>query len=238
MTSLPAGRTILEEQCPVATETVRQTTIWSRLWIGRRRFIVCLVLTAFLGTGIGLGVTYKYRFIAKRWGVVVPGKIYRSGQISKWVLEDKLKVHNIQVVIDLNGLDPEDQHQEYEIALLKRLDIEHFRFPLGGDGTGDIRNYALALKIIDDCCCQGRTVLVHCAAGAQRTGVAIACYRVLVQKHSPETARRELRSYGGNGERNSDLIRYANSHMGELARLLVENGVLDDMPGEIPHFEI
>ena len=89
----------------------------------------------------------KYRVIAKRWGVVVPGQIYRSGQITKWVFPRKMQEHDIEVVVDLTNFVPNDMHQQAEIATLKRLGIEHHRYRLTGDGTGDIRNYANAVRM-------------------------------------------------------------------------------------------
>ena len=53
------------------------------------------------------------------------------------MLEKKLKEHGIQVVIDMNGIEADDEHQEAEIATVARLGLEHHRFKLHGDGTGD-----------------------------------------------------------------------------------------------------
>jgi len=177
---------------------------------------------------------FKYRVIAKRWGVVVPGKVYRSGQVSKWMLEEKLKEHGIQVVIDLNGIETDDEHQEAEIATVARLGLEHHRFKLGGDGTGDIRHYADAIEVIHSCVQSGRPVLVHCSAGAQRTGGVVATYRMLVQRQPPQVAYAELSNYGWKAHKNQALLDYVNGHMCELAELLVKRGVIEKVPEPLP----
>lgn len=176
----------------------------------------------------------KYRLIAKRWGVVVEGKLYRSGQVSKWVLEDKLNEHNIQVVIDLNGIEADDEHQEAEIATVARLGLEHHRFKLHGDGTGDIRNYANAIEVIHNSVQEGRAVLVHCSGGAQRTGGVVSTYRMLVRGESPQDCYNKLDDYGWKAYKDMALVDYVNSHMGELAQMLVERGVIDEVPDPLP----
>jgi protein-tyrosine phosphatase len=176
----------------------------------------------------------KYRVIAKRWGVVVPGRIYRSGQISKWVLPRKLQEHGIEVVVDLTNIVPDDIHQQAEIATLKRLGIEHHRFRLTGDGSGDIQNYANAIGMLAECEQAGRPVLVHCAAGAQRTGGVVAAYRVLVRGELPRDAYAELSRYGWKAHKDQRLLTYLNGHMRELAQLLVERGVIDSVPDPLP----
>ncbi len=178
----------------------------------------------------------KYRFIAKRWGVVVPGAVYRSGQLSRWVFDRQIADHGVTTIIDLNGVEKHDRNQHFEVARVRDLGIAHYRFPLGGDGQGDIRRYADALEVIDDCLRRGESVLVHCSAGAQRTGGAFAFYRVLLEGRSPAEACLEMRDYGWRPERDVELVPYLNAHVGELARLLVERGVLDRVPEPLPRF--
>ena len=174
----------------------------------------------------------KYRFIAKRFGVVVPGRVYRSGQISKWMLDKTISEHGIAVIVDLQGVDPESEHQLYEIAAAERLGVELLRFPLAGDGTGDIARYADAVQAIAENERAGRPVLVHCAAGSQRTGGAVVSYRLLVRGDSPEIAFSELERFKWDPE--SPLIGYLNARMSELARMLVERGVIDSVPDPLP----
>ncbi len=179
----------------------------------------------------------KYRVIAKRWGEVVPGQIYRSGQISQWMVKKSLKNHDIQVVIDLTGAYPgwvDQPDQQAEKKAIEKLDIAHYRYPLGGDGTGDIRMYAEAIATLARCERDGKPVLIHCAAGAQRAGGVVATYRMLVRKESPQVAYSEMRRYGWKPEKSQILVDYVNENMPELARLLVARGVLAEIPNPLP----
>lgn len=176
----------------------------------------------------------EYRFRAKRFGVVVPGKIFRSGQISKSMFEKTLKEHGIQVVIDLNGVEDNDPHQEAEIASMARLGLTLHRFPLAGDGTGDIARYADAHEVMAASVAQDNPVLVHCSAGAQRTGGVIATYRVLVQKMTGPQAYAELLEYQWDPNTDKILLEYVNSHMRELAEMLVERDIIPEVPEPLP----
>ena len=176
----------------------------------------------------------KPRFIAKRWGAVVPGKVYRSGQITKYMIESILSKHDIDVIIDLTCDNPHDIHQQKELEVARKMGVEHHRFPLGGDGTGDVRNYAGALKLLAECEREGKPVLVHCSAGAQRTGGVVAAYRILVRKDSPQAAYQEMMDYGWRPKRDLELVPYLNANLGEIAALLAEAGVIDEIPASIP----
>ena len=201
-------------------------------WFSARRVLTTVAIVA--ATIYVLDEFVKYRVIAKRFGVVYPGEVYRSGQISKWMFEKTVQANGIQVVIDLNGIEQNDEHQAAEIASAKKLGLEHHRFPLGGDGRGDIRRYADAIAVIAACRKDGRPVLVHCSAGAQRTGGVVATYRMLVEEEPPAKAWDEMVQYGWKPAKEQELLDYVNENMAELARLLVERGVIARIPEPLP----
>jgi protein tyrosine/serine phosphatase len=178
----------------------------------------------------------KYRFVAKRFGTVVPGRIYRSGQISKWMIGPTIEDHGIEVIVDLTSLDPRDEHQQVELETAERMGVEHRRLVMSGDGIGATEDYATAVEILHDCAQDGRPVLVHCAAGAQRTGGVVASYRLLVEGKSPAEAMAEMQSYGWRGDTDAKLLAFLDGQMQELAELLVERGVIDKVPDPLPLF--
>jgi protein tyrosine/serine phosphatase len=204
----------------------------SDLWKQRMRRLA--LIAAVLGAAIYVWDEFlKYRLIPKRFGVVVPGLVYRSGQISKWVIGDVLDRHGIEVVIDLQGADPQDPHQQAEIEAARRRGIALRRFPMSGDGTGDPKVYADAVAVLARAAAERQPVLVHCGAGAKRTGGVVVLYRVLIQGESVKSAYRELEQYGWRSN-NPTLLRFLNSHMEEIAELLVARGVLDAVPERLP----
>jgi protein-tyrosine phosphatase len=217
-----------------STQSVREKS--TRDAPGDRRAPRWIVGLTLIAAGIAVSIfawdTLKYRFIPKRWGVVVPGLVYRSGQISKWMLEKTLTEHNIATIVDLQGIDPASEDQKHEIAAAERLPFELLRFPLAGDGTGDVVRYADAVEAVARAERAGKPVLVHCAAGSQRTGGVVAFYRLLVRGDSPEAAMAELSRFDWDPE--TPLVGFLNAHMAEVAQMLVERGVIERAPEPLP----
>jgi predicted protein tyrosine phosphatase len=205
--------------------------------VGRSaRFLALTVaVVAILAAAIALwSFVLRDRFIAKRFGVVIPGQVFRSGQISKSLIADVVERHKIGTIIDLNGLDPNDADQRAEMDVAEAKGIRHLRFPLKGDATGPIERYAGAVEAMVQSDHEGRPVLVHCAAGTQRTGACISFYRLLVRHDPPEDVYRELLRYGWDPNANHILADYVNGHMRELAGLLVERHAIDRAPDPPP----
>jgi hypothetical protein len=193
------------------------------------------VAVAIAATVIGLwSIVLRDRFVPKRFGVVVPGKVFRSGQISRFLIADVVSRNEIGTIIDLNGLEPDNSDQQAELDLAKAKGIRHWRFPLRGNATGEIDHYAGAVAAIVESEREGRPVLVHCAAGTQRTGACVSFYRLLVRHDPPESVYRELKKYGWNPRSDQVLVDYVNGHIHELAQLLVERHAIEREPNPLP----
>ncbi len=174
------------------------------------------------------------RVIPKRWGCVEQGAIYRSGMLSAALIERTLRKNDIQVIVTLTGEKPGDPDHMAELQAAEALGIELLRFGLGGDGTGDIEHYAQAIAAIVKAKDEGKAVQVHCAAGSQRTGGVIACYRLLVRGDAKDDVLREMRSYDWDPQDNPKLVPYVNENMHTLATRLVELGVIQSVPDPLP----
>ncbi|QDT40415.1 Dual specificity phosphatase, catalytic domain [Gimesia alba] len=192
---------------------------------------VCLMIAA----GVLIWEEFlEDRLVAKRWGVVEPGKIYRSGQVSSYLIEPMLRENKIEKVIALNGSDLNKPYLKTEVETARKLKIDHQVLHLIGDGTGDVEDYAEAVAEIMRCEKAGKPVLVHCAAGAQRTGGVVAAYRMLVQKKTPEEAYRELLQYDWKPHKDQALIDYLNQNLAALSKLLEQKIEWYEPPATIP----
>ncbi len=118
--------------------------------------------------GIAAGLWFgllRDNFVPKRFGTVVAGKVYRSGQISRRLIGGVIDRYHIGTIIDLNGLDVSDRDQQAEIAIAASKGVAHFCFPLRGNAEGKIERYADAVETLVRSERKGVPVLVHCSAG-------------------------------------------------------------------------
>lgn len=203
-------------------------------WMTRQGWITIVALVALVGVGIGVYDAVKYRFIPKRFGTVIPGEIYRSGQISRWMFEPTVKKYGIETVIDLNGIAKNDLDQQAEIASYETMNLNHYRFKLNGNGTGDVDHYIEAVATLAKSHRAGETVLVHCHAGTQRTGSVLSMYRLLVLGAEPHSAYVALMAYGWDPDSDQILLQYMNGHMREVAEALVSRGIIEEVPEPLP----
>ncbi|MFH1476110.1 MAG: dual specificity protein phosphatase family protein [Verrucomicrobiota bacterium] len=208
----------------------------SKGWLGLRRLIISTLaaLVIIAGALTSWNLVFEDRLAAKNWGVVEQGLIYRSGRLPLDRVLAVLAKHHIRVLIDLTENKPANRFQPKERAAAAVLGIEYHNFPLIGDGTGDIACYAQAIAVMCQARHEGKPVLVHCAAGAQRTGGVVAAYRVLVERNSPDEARAELKRYGWKPGKDQILLNYLNRNMAKLAELLLALQVIDAIPNPLP----
>jgi protein tyrosine/serine phosphatase len=196
--------------------------------------MILLVVGLFAGAvGVWEGLLEE-RLIPKRLGRVQGHPIYRSGQLSASLVERTLAKYGIKVIVALTGRDRQDEDQNAEDAAAAALGIEVLRFPLRGDGTGDVNRYAAAVAAVVAAERQGKPVLVHCAAGAQRTGGVVAFYQLLIDRKSPAEVIQDLRRFGWHPKHNPALLPYLNANLAAVAALLHEQGLLDEIPHPLP----
>ncbi len=188
-----------------------------------------------IGVGVGLW-TYvlRDRLIVKRWGTVTPGVVFRSGQISRFLILPTLQQHRIKHIICMTSPDSLDADQQAELAAAKELGIDYKFLPLNGRGVGKVEHFTGAVTALAKNAKQGEPVLIHCHAGAQRTGGVVAAYRLLLEGRSPEFVIGELRRYGWNPNRDQVLIDFVNAHLKEAAVELVAAGCLEKIPQPLP----
>jgi protein tyrosine/serine phosphatase len=206
--------------------------------LNKRQRIIAAFLLCLAGS-FGLWEGYlKDAFIPKRFGVVEPGQIYRSGQLSRWLIERTLLKHNIKVIVSLTGDSNETADKDEEQEVVAKLGIEKHCFLLSGNGTGDINDYAKAIEAICQAKEEGKPVLVHCGAGTQRAGGVIATYRLLIEKKDVQFVLNEMMNYDWSPEKNPNLLLYLNNNMEKLASLLNRMGVMDKIPNPLPQLVI
>ena len=167
------------------------STLPSTRW--RQKLVFGLVFCAAMAaTGVSLwAFVLRDRLVPKRFGVVVPGEVYRSGQISRYLIRGVIEQNQIGTIIDLNGPEPSiaaDQQAEAEVS--ESTHVRHYRFPLRGDGTGKIERYADAIATLTNSQHSGVPVLVHCTRERSGRGLAWCSTDCWSAKNAPKPRTR------------------------------------------------
>jgi protein tyrosine phosphatase len=175
---------------------------------GHRTQLIIAAIVGLIVIVAALDEFVKPRVFPKKFGVVIEDSLYRSGRIHESLLPKILKDYEIDTIVTLTHAIDTIEWQQAERRIAKELNVELIRFPLRGDGTGDITSYIEALRAINKELGNDRRVLVHCAAGTERTGGAVFLYRTLFLGQAQADAFAEMRDYGFNPERNIALLPY------------------------------
>lgn len=162
-----------------------------------------LVLTLAIACIAVMGAWAWPHIVAKNFGTVVPGKIYRSGELTIAALADVVRDHDIKTIIDFGAFEEGSPRDNLEAKAAEALGVERHVLRLEGDGTGDPDMYLRALRIMTDPARQ--PVLIHCGAGSERTGCAVVLYRHIVQGVDVDRAYEEARDFSHDPDRNPKL---------------------------------
>ncbi|WP_244499788.1 dual specificity protein phosphatase family protein [Tardiphaga robiniae] len=117
------------------------------------------------------------------------GVIYRSGQLSGLQFADRIEDNGIRSIINLRGDNTGQPWYDAEMKASRAAGVRHVDFPLsaGRELTDDqVRQLTAMLQDLP------RPILVHCEAGADRSGVVSALYKLLVAKRPAEEAAGQL----------------------------------------------
>jgi protein tyrosine/serine phosphatase len=184
------------------------------------------------------GVTYRYALhpdvSPKNFGVVEPGRLYRSGGLTPAAMEKVITERGIRTIVDLGAFDKDPVGERLAHRTALAMGVERRVFRLEGDGTGNPNAYVEALRIITDPAKQ--PVLVHCSAGAQRTSGCIVLYRQLVQGWSRERAMPEAYAHDHDPSDNPRLSPFLDRHQADIERAFRAGG--DALIPGVPRAEV
>jgi hypothetical protein len=144
-----------------------------------------------IAAAVGAGIWYQSTLLPRRFALV-DRTLYRSGEVSPAQLERLHAEYGIRRVISLLDATAPVTVAEREAA--GRLGIDWYNIPMrgNGDSTPEARTRVLELLSMPN----APPTLVHCAAGVNRTGLAIGLYRIKCQGWSLEQVLAEMRDFG------------------------------------------
>ena len=86
----------------------------------------------------------------KRFSVVTPGKVYRSGELTPSALARVVKENNIKTIVDLGAFRDDAEGEERERRTADAIGVKRYQMFLYGDATGNPNYYLQALRIMSD----------------------------------------------------------------------------------------
>ncbi len=119
----------------------------------------------------------------------IEGELYRSAQPTAEDIALYAKRYGIKSIINLRGENPDKSWYREEVAAAQALGITHinFRMKAARELTTD-----QALELIKTMREAPKPLLIHCRAGADRTGLAAALYVAAISKGGEEAAEEQL----------------------------------------------
>jgi len=141
-----------------------------------------------------VGGYVSYILAISNFHPITPGEAYRSAQLNRNELEHYIKKHNIRSIVNLRGENRDKPWYSDEIKVSAELSVAHYDISLSSDSEPtpeDVR------KLIDIFNSAPKPVLIHCFAGADRSGLVSAMWKVVVDKESKASAEKQLTIWYG-----------------------------------------
>ncbi len=180
--------------------STKPESTWS--WFRFTRNAVIIAAAIALGAWFGVEGVYP-NLVPKNFGTVQEGVLYRSGRLTPNATAKVVREHEIKTIIDFGGWDRHPDADRRAQRTAEALGVTRIVLPLWGDGSGDPNRYAEALRIIEDPARQ--PVLVHCAAGSERTGCLAGLWRMRHEGVNIEQVIERSRTYGHDPEKTPEV---------------------------------
>ena len=146
-------------------------------YAGRSLMLGALVLL------VGIGGYAGYLVMEHNFHVVMPGQVYRSSRMSPATLTATLEQHGIKSVLSLIG------SSLAESNAVRAANADYFDVSISDRHEVTDGEMAKILAVLRDA---PRPVLIHCKAGADRTGLAAALYLYAIEGEPATVADDEL----------------------------------------------
>lgn len=195
----------------------------------RRLLPILLVTLALAGLGtLAYAKLIRPHIVPKNFGIVEPGKLYRSGELTPAATKRIVEEHHIKTIVDLGAYDVDPAGERVAERTARALGVERRVFRLSGDGTGNPNSYVEALRILTDPARQ--PVLVHCSAGSQRTSACVLLYREIIQNKPFLADFNEALEHGHDPAKNTRLRPYLEEWHAKIAEAFKAGGSIDGQP--------
>lgn len=188
-----------------------------------RRSVLLAFICLFAITGVVSTFIYGRHYIyPKRFAEVEPGRLYRSGLMETWPMERMFDLYHFKTILTLLVDEPDNRPQAKERTMADQKGIKILRIPMPGNGLAAFDDLDRAADIMADA--SRYPILIHCAAGVQRTGAVYAAYRMKHCGWDFDRAIQEGERYGCSLADHSELVAHLRNYLSiHLQRTLTSN---------------
>jgi protein tyrosine/serine phosphatase len=165
-------------------KTARHGGAWRHPW----RAILLVILTL---TGLGYGWP---RVATGNFHTVVPGTLYRSGQLTERQWITALHHYGIRSVLNLRGAHPASAWYQREVQLAAQHGVAHYDVRMSAIRELDPGTRTTILALLRQA---PKPLLIHCQSGADRAGLIAALYLFALEGQQAEIAGQQLSLFYG-----------------------------------------
>ena len=145
--------------------------------------------SAVLAAGLGGAGWVGYLQASGNVHTVIPGTLYRSAELSMGGFESVIETHHVRTVINLRGANPGKRWYEDELAASAATGARHIDVRMSAREVPS----AAKLQEIRTVLSQAEPpILIHCQAGADRSGLVAALYELWIAHRPPTEAGAQL----------------------------------------------
>jgi protein tyrosine/serine phosphatase len=132
---------------------------------------------------------FGYLYVSGNFHVVLPGELYRSGQVTPERLAAYQGRYGIRSVINLRGENAGADWYGKEVEAARTLGMSHFDFRMSAKEHLSVDQADTLISIMRTA---PKPILIHCRSGADRSGLTAALYLAAVAGAGERKAERQL----------------------------------------------
>jgi protein tyrosine/serine phosphatase len=180
-------------------------------WITKSAVMLLCVLTVMTTSYVW------HRVDTGNFHAIVPGKVYRSGQMTEGQWAAYLQQYAIKSLLNLRGEHQGADWYQGEVRTAAQLGVTHYDVKLSATREVDRGTLETILTILRQA---PKPLLIHCLSGADRSGLIASLYLFAIEGQRAEAAAQQLSMFYGHfpylfsrsGAMDRSFWRYAGRH--------------------------